>query len=91
VSGPDLAAAAPRGGATTGWARWARWDEALAAAALALMVLVPLVEIAARPFLGRGIENAPVLVQHLGLLLAMFGFVSTVAYCKFILRGNIIE
>ncbi len=73
MSGPDLAAAAPRGGATTGWARWARWDEALAAAALALMVLVPLVEIAARPFLGRGIENAPVLVQHLGLLLAMFG------------------
>ncbi|WP_417804602.1 K+/H+ antiporter subunit F [Thalassospira lucentensis] len=25
------------------------------------------------------------------LLLAMFGFVSTVAYCKFILRGDIIE
>jgi len=25
------------------------------------------------------------------LLLAMFGFVSTVAYCKFILRGNVIE
>ena len=37
------------------------------------MLLVPLVEIAARPFLGRGIENAPVVVQHLGLLLAMFG------------------
>ena len=53
--------------------RLARWDEALAAAALALMTLVPLIEIGARPFLGRGIENAPVVVQHLGLLLAMFG------------------
>lgn len=53
--------------------RWVHWDEALAASALVLMTLVPLVEIAARPFLGRGIENAPVLVQHLGLVLAMFG------------------
>lgn len=25
------------------------------------------------------------------LLLAMFGFISTVAYCRFILRGDIIE
>lgn len=51
----------------------ARWDQALAAIALALMMLVPLVEIAARPLQGRGIDNAPVLVQHLGLVLAMFG------------------
>jgi tripartite ATP-independent transporter DctM subunit len=51
----------------------ARWDQALAGTALLLMTLVPLVEIAARPFLGRGIENAPVLVQHLGLVLAMAG------------------
>lgn len=26
-----------------------------------------------------------------GLLLAMFSFVSSVAYCRFLLRGNIIE
>lgn len=26
-----------------------------------------------------------------GLLLAMVGFVSTVAYCKFVLRGDIVE
>ena len=52
---------------------WARWDELLAGIALALMVLIPLVEIAMRPMLGRGVDNAPVLVQHLGLLLAMFG------------------
>ena len=68
LSGAEIAAPAPPRG---GWL--ARWDEALAAAALALMTLVPLIEIAARPFLGRGIENAPVLVQHLGLVLAMFG------------------
>ncbi len=68
MSGADIAAATPPPGS-----RRARWDEALAGAALALMTLVPLIEIAARPFLGRGIENAPVVVQHLGLLLAMFG------------------
>ena len=68
MSDADIAAATPLPGS-----RWARWDETLAGAALALMTLVPLIEIAARPFLGRGIENAPVVVQHLGLLLAMFG------------------
>ena len=26
-----------------------------------------------------------------GLLLAMVGFVSTIAYCKFLLRGDIVE
>ncbi len=53
-----------------------RLDEGLAAAALALMVLIPLLEIALRPLLGQGVQNAPVLVQHLGLLLAMFGAVA---------------
>ena len=71
MSGAEIAAQPAAGTARHGV--YARWDEALAAAALALMLLVPLVEIAARPFLGRGIENAPVVVQHLGLLLAMFG------------------
>lgn len=63
--------------AAGGLARWLpRFDEGIASAALALMVLLPLAEIALRPLMGRGIENAPVLVQHLGLLLAMFGAVA---------------
>jgi tripartite ATP-independent transporter DctM subunit len=53
-----------------------RFDELLAGSALALMTLIPLVEIAFRPLLGAGVENAPVLVQHLGLVLAMFGAVA---------------
>lgn len=50
-----------------------RFDSWLAAGALALMLLIPLAEIVLRPLFGRGVENAPVLVQHLGLILAMFG------------------
>jgi tripartite ATP-independent transporter DctM subunit len=52
-----------------------RWsgDNALASLALALMVLIPVIEVALRPMLGRGIDNAPVVVQHLGLVLAMAG------------------
>ncbi len=49
------------------------FDAVLAGGALALMMLIPLAEIVMRPLSGRGIENAPVLVQHLGLILAMFG------------------
>ena len=56
--------------------RLGRFDEFLSALALALMVVIPVVEIALRPALGAGIENAPVLVQHLGLVLAMFGAVA---------------
>ena len=48
-------------------------DEALAGVALTLMALIPILEIVARPVLGRGVENAPVLVQHLGLVMAMWG------------------
>jgi tripartite ATP-independent transporter DctM subunit len=48
-------------------------DELLSSAALLLMVLIPLWEIMMRPLAGSGIPNAPVLVQHLGLVLAMFG------------------
>ncbi len=48
-------------------------DEALAGLALALMALIPLIEIVSRPMLGKGVENAPVLVQHLGLVMAMWG------------------
>ena len=53
--------------------RWAKLDELLSSAALLLMVLIPLWEILMRPLAGSGIHNAPVLVQHLGLVLAMFG------------------
>jgi tripartite ATP-independent transporter DctM subunit len=57
-----------------------RFDEALSSLALALMVLIPLVEIVLRPVLGKGIENAPVLVQHLGLVMAMLGAVAAERY-----------
>ena len=50
-------------------------DEAIASTALALMTLIPLIEIALRPLHGKGIANAPLLVQHLGLALAMSGAV----------------
>lgn len=53
--------------------RLGRFDEWLASAALGLMLLIPLLEMGLRPVFGQGIENAPLLVQHLGLVLAMFG------------------
>lgn len=71
--------------------RWARWDEVLAGAALALMLIVPLVEIAARPFLGRGVENAPVVVQHLGLLLAMIGALAAGRYGHLTTLGSSLD
>lgn len=66
-------ASPPTGPLADRWQRLREWDAVLATAALALMVLVPLLEVALRPLLGAGIQNAPVLVQHLGLVLAMFG------------------
>lgn len=51
-------------------------DEVIAVLALAGMVVVPIVEVGARPLLGAGIENASVLVQHLVLIMAMFGAVA---------------
>ncbi|OYU45788.1 MAG: C4-dicarboxylate ABC transporter permease [Burkholderiales bacterium PBB4] len=48
-------------------------DAWVASAALVLMTVIPIVEILMRPMLGRGIENASVLVQHLGLVLTMLG------------------
>lgn len=35
-------------------------------------------------------ESTPVYFEA-ALIFAMFGFVSTVAYCKFVLRGDVIE
>jgi tripartite ATP-independent transporter DctM subunit len=37
------------------------------------MLLIALLEMAMRPLMGRGVENAPIVVQHLGLVLAMAG------------------
>lgn len=51
-------------------------DERLARWALIGMALIPMVELVLRPFSGKGIDNAPVLVQHLGLLVAMLGAVA---------------
>ena len=48
-------------------------DSWVASGALVLMMLIPIIEILMRPMLGQGIENASVLVQHLGLVLAMLG------------------
>ncbi len=53
-----------------------RLDVLPAAVALALMVALPLVEMALRPHMGRGVDNAAVLVQHLGLVVAMFGAIA---------------
>ena len=53
--------------------RLASFDAVLAGAALALMLVLPLIEIVLRPLFGVGIANAPVFVQHAGLVLAMFG------------------
>ncbi len=38
-----------------------------------------------------GIQQHTVVYFEAALLFAMFGFVSTVAYCKFALRGDVIE
>jgi tripartite ATP-independent transporter DctM subunit len=51
-------------------------DVWLAALALVLMAMIPLVEILSRPMMGKGIDNAPVVVQHLGLLMAMAGAIA---------------
>lgn len=59
---------------------WVRLDETIASAALLLMVLIPVLEILMRPWMGSGIENAPVLVQHLGLVLTMWGALAAERY-----------
>jgi len=52
-----------------------RMDALIAGIALVSMALIPMVEMVLRPLHGQGIENAPVLVQHLGLWVAMMGAV----------------
>ncbi|MCX7282956.1 MAG: K+/H+ antiporter subunit F [Novosphingobium sp.] len=38
-----------------------------------------------------GIATASVISYEAALILAMVGFIGTVAYCKFLLRGDIVE
>ena len=38
-----------------------------------------------------GIQNTTTYYFESALLLAMFSFISTVAYCRFMLRGDVIE
>jgi len=38
-----------------------------------------------------GIQNNTAVYFESALLLAMFSFISTVAYCRFVLRGDVIE
>lgn len=56
--------------------RLGQGDNALACLALAGMALIPMIEMLLRPLHGKGIDNAPVLVQHLGLMVAMLGAVA---------------
>lgn len=65
------AAAAPSANGIT--SLLARLETLLAGGALLLMLLLPLLEMVLRPLFATGIHNAPLLVQHLGLVLAMFG------------------
>jgi len=65
-----------------------RLDEVLSSVALALMVLIALAEMVLRPLLGRGVENAPVLVQHLGLALTMLGAVAAERHGHLSSLGN---
>jgi multicomponent K+:H+ antiporter subunit F len=38
-----------------------------------------------------GIQQRTTVYFEAALLFAMFGFISTVAYCRFVLRGDVIE
>jgi multicomponent K+:H+ antiporter subunit F len=38
-----------------------------------------------------GIQQSTTVYFEAALLFAMFGFIATVAYCRFILRGDVIE
>ena len=70
---------------------WGRVDEALAAVALSLMVLIPLVEMVGRPITGRGFENAPLFVQHMGLVMAMWGAVAAQRHGHLTSLGRLFE
>ena len=71
--------------------RFNRIDEAIASLALVLMAVIPLVEILARPFMGKGIENAPLFVQHMGLVLAMWGAIAAERYGHLTSLGRLFD
>ena len=68
-----------------------RIDETIASLALVLMAVIPLVEILARPFMGKGIENAPLFVQHMGLVLAMWGAIAAERYGHLTSLGRLFD
>jgi tripartite ATP-independent transporter DctM subunit len=55
------------------WRFLYQWDAFFASTALAGMVFIPVIEVLFRPFQGSGIDNAPILVQHLGLFFSLAG------------------
>lgn len=65
---------------TSRMAQLKAWAAMPAVLALLVMMLIPMVELALRPLLGRGVENASVLAQHMGLVLAMFGALSAASH-----------
>jgi len=67
---------------------WRDLDQTLAAAALLAMVAIALAEMALRPTLGRGVDNAPVLVQHLGLVMTMLGALAAERHGHLTSLGN---
>lgn len=68
-----------------------RIDEAIASLALGLMAVIPLVEISVRPFMGKGIENASLFVQHMGLVLAMWGAIAAERNGRLTSLGRLFE
>ena len=59
-----------------------------ASAALVLMVVIPLINLLLRPLAVSGIGNGSVIVQHMGLVMAMFGGVAAVAHGHISSLGN---
>jgi tripartite ATP-independent transporter DctM subunit len=61
----------------------------LAASALFLMMLIPVFEMLLRPLQARGVDNAPSLVQHLGLMMSMLGALAAERHAGLARLGNI--
>jgi len=65
------------------------FDTFLCASALLCMMLIPVLEMMLRPLHARGIDNAPSLVQHLGLLMSMMGALAAERHEGLARLGNI--
>jgi tripartite ATP-independent transporter DctM subunit len=65
-----------------------QFDECIASWALGMMTIIPLVEIVLRPLFGSGVQNSSVLVQHLGLVLAMYGALAAERHGHLSTLGN---